>query len=130
MYSLRRLKHLIFYLILLKYLRQMAGSSSLPSLQSASPSHFQESCTQRPLDLHLNSSSPHSRAHLTSSLLSPQSSIPSQIVTLGVQFPFAHWNTLGRQILVGQLDDSSEPSLQSFSPSHLCIIFLCNISVN
>lgn len=99
--------------------RQIEGFSSLPSLQSASPSHFQESCMQRPLDLHLNSSSPHSSAHWASSLLSPQSSDPSQIVTVDVQLPFAHWKTLGPQFLVGQLEDSSEPSLQSFSPSHL-----------
>lgn len=110
----------------LLYSRQIAGSSSLLSLQSASPSHFHESCMQRPLDLHLNSSSPHSSAHLASSLLSPQSSTPSQIVTLGVQFPFAHWNTPDRQFLGGQLVDSSEPSLQSFSPSHLSYNFYRN----
>lgn len=106
-------------IVMKMYSRQIAGSSSLPSLQSASPSHFQDSWIQRPFDLHLNSSSPHSNAQLASSLLSPQSSAPSQTATLGLQFLFAHWNTLGRQRRVGQLVGSSVPSLQSFSPSHL-----------
>jgi hypothetical protein len=100
-------------------LLQILGSSSEPSLQSGSPSHFQLSKMQRPLERHLNSNSGQGMSHCCSSEPSPQSSVPSQIVAEGVQFPFLHWNVPALHCRGGQLEGSSEPSLQSRSPSHL-----------
>lgn len=98
----------------------MLGSSSLPSLQSGSPSHFHESKIHRPFERHLNSMLGQGSVQLVSSELSPQSSIPSQIVADGVQLRFSHWNAPPRQYLVGHwLCISSDPSAQSLSPSHL-----------
>src|SRR6202012_5954841 len=99
-------------------LRHIAGSSSLPSLQSESPSQLQLSNMQRPLALHLKSDSGHGNSQLSSSVPSPQSSVPSQIVADGVQLVLPHWNVPARQCRTGQVLGSSEPSLQSFSPSH------------
>jgi len=100
-------------------LRHMAESSSLPSLQSLSPSHFQALRMQRPLERHLNSSSGQGSSQCFSSEPSPQSSLPSQIVANVVQLPLVHWNDPGLQVRTGQLSASSDPSPQSFSPSHL-----------
>lgn len=103
-------------------LLQVAASSSLPSLQSGSPSHFHEFSIHRPLDLHLNSSSGQGRSQFISSDRSPQSLTPSQMVADGVQFPLAHWYAPPRQCLAGHVAGSSDPSSQSFSPSHLYVI--------
>jgi len=102
----------------MRYLQHTAGSSSLPSLQSASPSQRQLSRMHLPLDLHLKSDSGQGRSQFCSSLRSPQSSTPSQIVADGVQFVFLHWNVPALQCRGAQVAGSSEPSLQSFSPSH------------
>jgi hypothetical protein len=74
---------------------------------------------QRPFDRHLNSTSGQGMLQFCSSEPSPQSSVPSQIVADGVQLPFLHWKVPALHCLGGQLEGSSEPSLQSFSPSHL-----------
>lgn len=74
---------------------------------------------QRPFDRHFISSSGHSLSQLSSSELSPQSSVPSQIVADGVQLLFLHWKKPLRHCRGGHVSGSSEPSLQSFSPSHL-----------
>lgn len=79
----------------------MAGSSSLPSLQSGSPSHFHESNMHRPFERHLNSMLGQGFSQFFSSDPSPQSSTPSQIVADGVQLRFSHWNAPPRQYLVG-----------------------------
>lgn len=74
---------------------------------------------QRPFDRHFISNSGHSLSQLSSSELSPQSSVPSQIVADGVQLLFLHWKKPLRHCRGGHVSGSSEPSLQSFSPSHL-----------
>lgn len=76
---------------------------------------------QRPFVRHLNSNSGQSMSQFFSSDPSPQSSSPSQMVADGVQLPFLHWNVPGRHWRGGQVIGSSEPSLQSRSPSHLKI---------
>lgn len=129
-------------------LLHIAGSSSEPSLQSASPSHFQLLRMQRPFELqpslivdftpviawctyrHFISSSGHSLSQFSSSELSPQSSVPSQIVAEGVQLLFLHWKVPFLHCLGGHVSGSSEPSLQSFSPSHLQEEFSCIAWVN
>lgn len=88
-------------------------------MQSGSPSHFQLLRMHLPFERHLNSSSGHGISQCCSSEPSPQSSIPSQIVADGVQLLFLHWNVPVRHWRGGQVAGSSEPSLQSCSPSHL-----------
>ena len=99
-------------------LPQIAGSSSEPSAQSLSPSHFQAPRIHLPLLRHLNWFSGQSWSHISSSDLSPQSSIPSQSAVVKVQFLFLHWNCPIWQTRFGQDDGSSFPFKQSFLPSH------------
>lgn len=96
----------------------MAGSSSEPSRQSLSPSHFHVPRIQRPVELHLNSFSGHGMSQSFSSDPSPQSSTPSQSVVAVVQLLFLHWNWPDLQKRSKHELGSSVPSWQSFSPSH------------
>ena len=99
-------------------LPQISGSSSEPSAQSLSPSHFQAPKTHRPLLRHLNWFSGQSWSQSSSSELSPQSLIPSQSDVVKVQFLFLHWYWPVWQTRSGQDEGSSLPFLQSFLPSH------------
>ena len=99
-------------------LPQISGSSSEPSAQSLSPSHFQAPKTHRPLLRHLNWFSGQSWSQSSSSELSPQSLIPSQSDVVKVQFLFLHWYWPVWQTRAGQDEGSSLPFLQSFLPSH------------
>lgn len=51
--------------------------------------------------------------------MSPQSLTPSQMLADAVQFLFEHWNVPLRHDRGGHEAGSSDPSLQSSSPSHL-----------
>lgn len=54
-----------------------------------------------------------------SSELSPQSLLPSQMFAEGVHLSLSHWKEPGRHLRGEQVEGSSLPSRQSFSPSHL-----------